>query len=335
MQAMVFTAPGQMRLVEREAPAPGPDEVVVAVTAAGICGSDLHGYTGASARRTVGVVMGHEVAGVVVEVGDAVDRGWLGSQVVAFPLLSCGRCAHCQAGSAQLCAERAYIGIQRDGGFAEQVVLPAANLVAIPAGLDPGVASLAEPAAVAMHAIHRAPDLGGAAVLVTGAGPIGLLITLAARDIGAARMVVNTEVSSDRRAVASQLGLEAVDPRDDGWLERIRRDEPDAFDVVFEAVGNEASVASALAAVRARGCVVLAAGWQTVPVALGSLVTREIEARGTFNFDRAEFEAAIELLGAVDAASLISHRVPLSEAPSAFERLAAEQGRSVKTVVTP
>ncbi len=193
MQALVYAGPGTMVLEERVAPTPGPGDVILSVASAGICGSDIHGYTGASGRRTPGIVMGHEIAGDVVAAGANVDRALLGRSFVICPLLTCGMCPYCQAGMEQLCAKRSYVGIGQDGGFAEMVRVPAASLVSIPTGLDPAIASLAEPTAVAMHAVDRAPDLRGASILVTGAGPIGLLIARVATAAGSAARVVNTE----------------------------------------------------------------------------------------------------------------------------------------------
>ncbi len=334
MRALVYAGPGSMVLEDRATPQAGPGEAVIDVAAAGICGSDLHGYTGASGRRTPGIVMGHEVSGTVVEVGAGAASA-VGRSVVVFPLLTCGTCEWCQAGAEQLCLGRSYIGIHRDGGFAEQLLLPASNLVALPAGLGLVEASLAEPAAVAVHAIARAPDLDGANILVTGAGPIGLLIAQAAMRLGRAASVVNTEISPARREVAAELGLRTVDPTTEGWLEELRETTGGGVDVVFEAVGSGPTFEAGVAATRTRGCVVLVAGWQTVEVALGSLVTRELETRGTFNFSRAEFEAALELLARIDAGALVTDRVALAGAPAAFARLAADQGGSLKAVITP
>jgi L-idonate 5-dehydrogenase len=279
--------------------------------------------------------MGHEVAGSVAGVGPGVDPALEGRRVVVFPLLTCGTCPWCQGGSEQLCAERSYIGIHHDGGFAEQVLVPAANLVPIPEGLDAATASLAEPAAVAVHAVNRAPDLTGASVLVTGAGPIGLLIAQAARHAGGAVGVTSTEISPERRRMAADLGLETIDPAAEGWLEELRAATDGGVDVAFEAVGVQATFEAAVDAVRTRGCVVLAAGWQTILVALGDLVTREVETRGTFNFSRAEFDSALALLGRVDGSALVSDRVPLTDAAAAFARLATDQGASMKTAVVP
>ncbi len=126
-----------------------------------------------------------------------------------------------------------------------------------------------------------------------------------------------------------------VDPSADDWLDELRESPDDGFDVVFEAVGIQPTFESALAAVRRRGCLVLAAGWQTVTLTLGALVTREIETRGTFNFSRSEFEDAVAFLARSDVAGMVNERVSLADAAAAFERLAADQGASVKTVIMP
>lgn len=335
MRAVVFAGPGSMVMESRPEPVAGPGEVVVTVAAAGICGSDLHGYDGSSSRRAPDVVMGHEVGGQVTSVGPEVDGSMVGQDVAVCPLITCRSCDRCREGAEQHCADRTYIGVHRDGGFADMLVVPALNAVPLPPRLDPVAASLAEPVAVASHAIARAPDLEGAVVLVTGAGPIGCLIAMVARDVGRAARVVNTEVSAARRAVAARMGIETIDPTSGMWLDLVVDTLGAMPDVVFEAVGVQGSFDAALASVRTRGCVILVSGWGSVAMPLPSMVTREVEARGAFNFSRREFEDAVMLLDHFDARSLITDRVPLDDTPAEFQRLARDQGASLKTVLIP
>ncbi|MDQ2807447.1 MAG: alcohol dehydrogenase catalytic domain-containing protein, partial [Chloroflexota bacterium] len=154
MQALIWQGPHDMVVADLERPVPGPGEVLIAVRAAGICGSDIHGYTGASGRRAPGMVMGHEFAGEVVAHGPGVDGPALGTRVAVNPLLYCGECLDCQAGQEQLCRRRTSIGVNlgQRGGFAEWVAVPARNAIPLADGVRFAAGTLAEPLAVGLRA---------------------------------------------------------------------------------------------------------------------------------------------------------------------------------------
>src|SRR3954467_8701869 len=150
MRALVYYGPHEMRLEEIPAPTPGPGEALVQVKAAGICGSDIHGYTGASGRRTAGMVMGHELAGVVTELGPGAEGVEVGARVAVNPLLYCGEGPACRAGNEQLCRKRRSIGVNMGllGGFADFVTAPVRNLAPLADQISFAEGSMAEPLAV-------------------------------------------------------------------------------------------------------------------------------------------------------------------------------------------
>src|SRR5205823_9087257 len=162
VKALVWQGPQRMEVEQRERPAPEPGAVLVRSLAAGICGSEVEGYLGRMANRKPPLVMGHEFAGEVVELGAGVDARWRGKQVAINPVVSCGECRACGAGDTNLCEKRALIGIAFPGGFAEYVNVPAAGLFELPEGTDPRVGALVEPMANGVHAVKLGLQIGPA-----------------------------------------------------------------------------------------------------------------------------------------------------------------------------
>jgi L-iditol 2-dehydrogenase len=338
LRALVFRGPGSMPLEHRHDPVAGPGQVVVAVRASGVCGSDVHGFMGATGRRRVGVVMGHEAAGVVAEIGDGVDRFAPGDRVVLRSILACGRCDRCLAGEPNICRDRLGLGMQIDGAYAERVVVPEAMAEAIPGALGDVAAALVEPLAVAMHAVAITPFGPDDTVVIVGGGSIGLLTLLAVRRRGAGRVVV-TDRDAHRLAVARQLGagevvdvatadpVAVVDAVTDGR----------GADAVFEAVGIAATVEQSIAVARPGGQVTwVGNSAPEVPLRMQQLVTRELTIRGSYAYAD-EFEAAIHALATrtIDASAIVETTGGLEEAEELFRSLAAGTLPSVKVVLTP
>lgn len=330
MKAAVLAGPRDLRVVEVPVPQPESGSAVLRVLAAGICGSDLHGYAGASGRRAAGTVMGHEIAATVVEVGDAADRRWIDRNVTVDPLLACGQCPECERGAFNLCRHRRYLGIQLPGAFAEMMTAPVDHLVEAPAGIAAERVSLAEPLAVALHAVARVSPLDGADVCIVGAGAIGLLAIVAARRAGAGRVTVVDPVPS-RRSVALRLGAdEARQPMSEGATV------DGSFDVVFDAVGSQRTFTPAVALAGRGGRVVAIGGWNQVQLDLPAVVAREIHVLGTFNFCHAEFVEAVGLLATLtDIGEIPIARAPLSDAPAVFAALVDAPSETVRTVLIP
>jgi L-iditol 2-dehydrogenase len=327
-----------MPLEERSDPSPGPGDVVVAIRASGICGSDVHGFGGSTGRRRIGVVMGHEAAGDVIGIGNGVTTVREGDRVVLRSILACGTCDRCRHGQPNICLDRQGMGMQFHGAYAERMVVPEGVVCSLPDALSYEDGAIVEPLAVAMHAVNITPlDLMDT-VAIVGAGPIGLLTLLAARRHGAGTIIV-TDRDAHRLDVARALGAdEAVD---------VGRSDPVAAveaatggrgaDAVFEAVGIAATVAQSIAVARPGGQVTwIGNSAPEIGLPMQELVTRELTIRGSYGFVD-EFEQAIDAIatGRIDPHPIIECLAPLEDGEELFRRLLAGTLSAVKVVLMP
>ena len=337
MKAAVIHAPHDLRIDDRAMPELRPGQVMVRVRAGGICGSDLHYFHHGgfgTIRIQQPMVLGHEIAGEVVAADSAGTGPAVGTSVAVNPSLPCGQCRFCLAGAAQHCLDMRFYGSAMrmphiQGGFSEFLVCEATQ--AIPADMPSERAAFAEPLAVCLHAAAQAGDLLGRRVLVTGAGPIGVLCAMVARHAGAAEIVA-TDLLDEPLAVARRVGADhGVNMAADGPGLSPYAGEKGQFDVAFEASGSGAALAAAIPVVRPRGTIVqVGIGAAETPVPLNLVVSKEIALRGSFRF-HAEFAAAVALLaaGRLDVGPLLTEVVPLAEATRAFT-LASDRRRAMK-----
>lgn len=336
MRACVAYGAGDLRTADVAALPLQPGEVAVDVELGGICGSDLHYWRDGGVgdfRIREPLVLGHEVVGRVAELGEGVDGLATGTAVGIHPATVCGECAPCRSGRRNLCANVRYLGSAArfphvQGGFRERLVLPAAQVVPLPANLALERAVLAEPLAVALHAVHRAGDVLGRDVLVTGSGPIGVLVVAALRAAGAARITV-TDLVPEALEVARAVGATSTTA-----LGADPDPTPDSADVVVEASGAPPALRTGLGAIRRGGTIVLLGMLPPGEVAFAGnvAVTRELDIRGSFRFD-AEFGEALTLLaGGLPLDGVVTGVRPLSGAVAAFE-LAADRQRSCKVLL--
>ena len=339
MRALVYEGPWQMPLRQIETPEPGKDDVVVAVRAVGVCGSDVHGFMGTTGRRVPPIVMGHEFCGVITAVGTQVEQHHAGDRVVVQPLLTCGGCENCRAGRPNICMNRGGLGMNMNGAYAEAVRVPQQMLYSLPAEMSWERGAMAEPLAVAMHAANLTPLALMDTLVIIGAGTIGLLTLLCARLRGAGTIIV-TDRSSHRLEMARRLGADlAVNIAEQDPVAAVQAHTGGlGAHAVIEAVGVTAAVKQSLAVVRTGGHVTWIGNSQPeVELNMQQVVTRELTVRGAYGFNE-EFGRAIEVLGRTDVfdvTQLIEAVEPLDAGPQLIHDLARGSLEAVKVILKP
>lgn len=342
MQALVYHGPWELTVEELSDPSPGAHDVLVRVLATGICGSDIHGFAGETGRRHPGQVMGHETVGHVEALGSdvAADGGLQpGRLVTVNPVLSCGRCPACAAGSEQSCAQRQVIGVtpQIVSAFAGLLVCPASNVVTLPDTMPVEYGALVEPLSVGYHAARRGGCSGDDRILVIGGGPIGQACTLAARRLGAHRIVVS-EPNPRRRDLVASLGAEVVSPEAEDLRDRVSDALGGPATLVLDAVGTTSSLADAVRCSAFGSRVVLVGmGSPRIELAAYAVSAEERTVVGSFAYSAQDFSETAAWVSTTPEglSGLVDGRVDMHDAPGAFAELARGESEASKVLVYP
>jgi L-idonate 5-dehydrogenase len=336
--ACIVHGKDDLRVETKTTPEPGPGQVAIDVAFGGICGSDLHyvhhGHVGDFWIREP-MVLGHEVVGRVAGAGDGSPLA-AGTPVAVHPATPCNQCPQCRSGRRSVCPHTRYLGSAAhrphvQGGFATRIVVPADQVHPLPPTLSLERAVLAEPLSVALHAVAQAGDVSGRTVLVTGAGPIGLLVVAALKEAGAARIIV-TDLLPHPLDLARSVG--ATDTELAGAQGDAAELDPTLVDIAIEASGAAAGLNGCVNRVARGGTVVLLGLLPPgdTPIPGNVVVTRELTLRGTFRFDT-EFADAIRLLDqGLDVDAIVTHVFPLKQANEAFT-IAADRARASKVLL--
>ncbi len=317
-RASVLGADLALRMEERPVPAPGPGEVLVRVRSVGVCGSDIHYFEhGRIADFIVEgpLVLGHESSGTVVALGTGVEDIAVGSTVALEPGVPCGSCEQCRVGRYNLCPDVQFFATPPvDGTFCEYVVLPRAFVHPVPEHVSFDAAALVEPLSVGVWACRKANVRVGSRVLVTGAGPVGVMAALVARAHGASAVTLS-DTNPDRLSFASGLGFATVDPRGVDLPAVV------SADVLLECSGAPAAIDAGIRSVAPAGTVVLVgmSPDTMVPLPVGVIQGREMWVTGTFRYAHT-YPTAIDLVasGRIDLDALVSRAFPLEDAEEAL-----------------
>jgi len=342
MQAGVYAGPGRMAVESRPIPRPGAGEVLVRVRACGICGSDLSALHAQPPFLPHGLILGHEASGIVQAVGKDVSGYSGGERVVIEPLLSCGTCSYCASGRDSICRSLEILGVHTDGAFAEYVVAPARRLYRIPDEMDYRLASLTEPAAIAVHGLRVGGFRPGARILVLGAGMIGLATVAAARAWGAGEILLTAryphQAELGRALGATQVLSEQESTRE--ALDRLGIERP--IEMVVETVGGHADTLTLAGAAIAPGGTAAILGLWFEPAPIDALTLIHKEARLQFancyytrESGKSDFEEAMRLIAKNPSlwSAMSTHFVPLDQINQGFELASAKKTGAVKVTV--
>lgn len=328
---------GAMELIDVDRPEPGPDEALVEVAYAGLCGSDagIYEFESAFERMVLPTIIGHEYAGTVVETGANVSEYEVGDRVVERPIRGCGECYQCRIGEENVCQNSTITGVDHDGAYSQFVAVPERALHPIPDGLALEDAAIVEPTSIGARAvIQNSRTSPGDRVLVAGPGPIGQLTAQIARAQGGHVAVAGVGQDADYRLpLAEELGFDTINVEEDD-LEAVRDERTDGvgYDVVFDTTGHPSGLPMAVEEVRKGGQIVLIGQTGETTMPYSPLVRAEIDLQCSYASMYEDFERSLRMIdsGTVDTASFVDDRFSLLEADDAFHAFVA--GETCKPV---
>ena len=327
MKALVYNGPFDMTIEEIERPEPKENEVQIKVRAVGLCGSDIHGFSGKTGRRYPGMVMGHEISGEIWETGSNANKFKKGQKVVVQPIISCKTCLLCREGKNSICLNKKMVGVNMDknGGFSEFIIVPEENVFPIPEDLPFSLGALVEPFAVAASAVRHAELKKESTLLITGAGVIGISILLLSREKGLKKIFVTDRIPNKLEAVKTfggiPLNFTEVDP-----IAVIKKETSDlGVDCSIEAVGLSASVQTAQLSVRPGGRIVWVGNSQKIiELDMQDIVVFAKSIQGVYCYSDEDFNTAIDFIdnNREIVSGLVEKEVTFEETTELFTKLA-------------
>jgi len=339
MKAAIWFGGKDIRIEELPEPDFGRDDVLVRVKAVGICGSDLHAYEGISKRRVPPLVMGHEMAGEIADVGENVEILQKKDRVVVYPVLSCGECEYCRSGNENLCRDIRFMGLHVPGGFAEYVAVPVDRCYKIAPGLAFEKACLTEPLAVAVHVADSSPIRANDSILIIGAGAVGSMITQVVR-LGTSGRIIVTDILGSRLDLAKKLGADvAINSREKDAVEEVLKlTDGKGVDVSIEVVGIQSTVQQALASVKKGGTVIVVGLLEkNMEIDMMRVVTNQLELHGSYIYSHYDFRSSMGLIASdkVNLQPYLTHIFPLEDAKEGFEEMATNKENVLKVILKP
>ncbi|MFF2481029.1 NAD(P)-dependent alcohol dehydrogenase [Paenibacillus sp. NPDC058071] len=343
MEAAVLNKPLDIEMKTIPIPVPKEDEALIRVHCIGVCGSDVHYYEHGRIGRYVveqPIILGHELAGEVVQVGASVSNIAVGDRVAVEPGVTCGRCEACKSGRYNLCPDVVFMATPPvDGAWAEYVAVRSDFLFKLPDAMTYEQGALLEPLSVGLHAMNRARVTPSDRILVTGLGPIGLLAVQAAQMFGVSEIYA-TDVVPFRQELAKEMGVtHVIDPLHEDVTQRIHElTEGRGITVVIESSGNASALSNAVKTVNRGGRIVLVglSASSEVPLDVNAIVDGELDVLGLFRYANT-YPAAIQALSRsnIDIEKVITHKYPLSETKAAVEAARTQKDSAIKVMIYP
>jgi L-iditol 2-dehydrogenase len=338
MKQAVMTAPGKIEFREVAKPAPGDNQVLMQTKRIGVCGSDIHVFHGRHPYTSYPVVQGHEVSGVIAEVGSNVTGLKVGDRITFTPQVTCGECYPCRHGMYHICESLKVMGFQTGGAAQEFFPIDAEKVLKLPDNITLDQGAMIEPVSVGVHAVARGGDVKGKNVLVLGAGTIGTLVGQVAKASGA-KAVMITDINEYKLGKAKECGLDfAVNPHKEELAEAILRDfGPDRADLILECVGVQDTISQAVENARKGTTIVVVGVFGKKPtVDLGLVQDRELSLVGTLMYQKQDYERAIELVASEELCldALITNHFAFTDYLDAYHAIDEARGDTMKVIIT-
>ncbi len=340
MKALMYQGSKRLEVIDVPRPIPKKGELLLKIKACGICGSDVHGYLGITGRRLEPMIMGHEFAAEVAELGEDTSLGFkVGDRVAIQPCVSCWQCDKCKEGYNNVCEHRNFMGaLDYNGAMTEYMCVPERQAYKLPNDISYSEGALIEALAVAYSAVKKAGNLEGKNVVIIGGGAIGQLVLMCAK-VQKPKKIILSDLSDFRLSTARKLGADAtINPSIGDFTQEVRKAfNGEKADVAFEAVGAGPTVSQALTSLKSQGiCVWIGNSAKTIEVNMQQIVTGELKIFGSYLYTHVEFGETIDFIhnNKLDLSSIISKELSLDEAPKMFEELTTQTEQYLKCIIT-
>jgi (R,R)-butanediol dehydrogenase / meso-butanediol dehydrogenase / diacetyl reductase len=333
MLAAQYLGPHRIEAEEVSVPAIGSEEALLKVEACGFCGSDINIVAGTHPRAKAPLTLGHELSARIEQMNSSNSNLHPGDPVTIFPLISCGYCYACTHGNPHVCRQLRLFGFDVDGGMAEYVKVPVDSLIKLPKEMPAHIGALIEPLAVSVHGVARAKLEDVKLAVVLGAGPIGLLTALVAKERGIPNLLIS-DVLPSRLQLAESFGLTAVQAGEELKSQVMKLSDNNGADLLFECAGHPSSAREMTTLVRSRGVIVnLSVFKNPVEVDMQAINFKEIEIVGSRVYERQDFLDAIDIAMRVPLDRIVSHTYPLRDVNTAFQQFVS--GDVCKVLIVP
>jgi threonine dehydrogenase-like Zn-dependent dehydrogenase len=333
MLAAQYLGPHRIDAQEVSVPVIGEEEALLKIEACGFCGSDINIVAGTHPRAKAPLTLGHELSGRIEQINASDSALEAGDRVTMYPLISCGHCYACTHGNPHVCRQLRLFGFDIDGGMAEYAKVPVDALIKLPKEMSPQIGALIEPLAVTVHGVARAKLEDVHLAVVLGAGPIGLLTALVAKERGVPNLLIS-DILPSRLQLARGLGLRAVQAGEELKSMVMELSDNNGADLLFECAGHPSSAREMTTLVRSRGVIVnLSVFKNPVEIDMQAINFKEIDIVGSRVYERKDFVDAIDMAMRLPLDRIVSHTYQLRDVGVAFQQFAS--GEVCKALIVP
>ena len=338
MLQAIMVAPGKIKFNNVPKPKPSNNEVLIKIKKIGICGSDIHVFHGVHPYTKYPVIQGHEISGIVVEIGCQVKRFSLGEKVTIMPQITCGKCYSCRHEMYHICDSLKVMGFQADGAAQEYFCVPESNVILLPNSMSFKAGAMIEPVSVAVHALSRVGDVDGKRILILGAGTIGNLVGQVAMSLNATA-VMNSDLSDFRLNIAKKCGIDfIVNPAKENLNKAILKNfGPDRADIIFECVGIESTITQAISYARKGSTIVIVGVFsKKTLIDLALVQDHELNLIGSLMYQKKDYEKAIKLVysNKLFPEKLITDNFPFLSYLDAYHHIEKAKDRTMKVMIS-
>ena len=337
MLQAIMKKPGVIDYIEINKPRPKDNEILIKVKRMGICGSDIHVFKGTHPYTNYPIVQGHEISGIIEEVGNSIEDYNPGDRIIIIPQLTCGKCYPCKHGMYHICDNLKVLGFQINGAAQEYIALDSKMVLKIPDSLDLDEGAIIEPAAVALHAVKKGGEIGNKKILVLGGGTVGNLVAQSAKSLGGSKVMI-TDISDFKLEIAKKYNIDFTVNSNKEDIDKtiLNNFSKDKADIIFECVGIQNTISQAISVARKGSKIIVVGVYGEKPIVdMGLVQDHELIVIGSLMYQKNDFLEIIELVseGKIDLKKLITTRFSFLNFNDAYKYILENKNKVMKVII--